>query len=150
MRGLIRIVPEPWRNRYEQEIHDALISSDNAIRDSFGLIVWGVRLRMEKRARFSLILGFLLVLPFVVMEWSTTSAKRRSDFHIAWFIMMWLSAALFLRIVMPMVQAIRAGTFAVANPVSFVLKMGLLAVIAWSWVGLVIDQMPCFLGATGC
>jgi hypothetical protein len=114
------------------------------------LMGWGVRLRMEKRAGFSLLVGFLLVLPFTIMEWSTKTGEPRSDFHVAWFILMWLSAAVFLFVLMPIVQAIRARNYAVVNPVAAVLKVALLAVIAWSWAGLVIDQMPCFLGATGC
>jgi hypothetical protein len=105
---------------------------------------------MEKSTRFSLTLGFLLVLPFMVMEWSTRTAEPSTDFHVGWFIMMWLSAAIFVRVLMPIVHAIRAGRFGGASPVSFVLKVALLAVVAWAWVGLVIDQMPCFLGATGC
>jgi hypothetical protein len=150
VRGLARVVPEPWRTRYEQEIHEALILSDNAFRDTLDLIVWGVRLRMERRARFSVMVGFLLVLPFMILEWSTRSEQPRSDFSVLLFILMWLAAAVFLFVLTPMVQAIRTGNFAVANPISTVLKVALLVVIAWSWVGLVIDQMPCFLGATGC
>jgi hypothetical protein len=150
VRGLVRVVPEPWRTRYEQEIHEALISSDNAFRDTFDLIVWGVRLRMEKRARFSVTVGVLLDLPFMIMEWSTNSAKPRSNSSGVWFIAMWLSAAVFLFVLVPIVQAIRAGNFVVANPVTTLLKVALLVFIAWWWVGLVIDQMPCFLGATGC
>jgi hypothetical protein len=150
VRGLVRVVPEPWRTRYEQEIHEALISSDNAFRDMFDLIAWGVRLRMEKGMRFSVTAGFLLVLPFGIMEWSTRSGQPRSDFSVLWFILMWLAAAVFILVLMPMVQSIRAGNFAMGNPVSTVLKIALLAVIAWGWVGLVIDQMPCFLGAGGC
>jgi hypothetical protein len=150
VRGLIQLVPEPWRTRYEQEIHEALALSDKTFRDAFDLIVWGVRLRMEKRVGLSLIVGLLLVLPFAVMEWSTSTGAPRSDFHVAWFVAMWFSAALFLQVLMSMVHAMRAGTFAIANPVWFALKLALLAVIAWSWVGLVVDQWPCFLGATGC
>jgi hypothetical protein len=37
---------------------------------------------MEKSTRFSLTLGFLLVLPFMVMEWSTRTAEPSSDFHV--------------------------------------------------------------------
>ena len=105
---------------------------------------------MERRARFSLIAGFLLVIPFMIMEWSTRSGEPGSDFNVGWFVVMWLSAAVFLNVLLPILHGIRTGTFTVANPVLAVLKVALLAVIAWSWVGLVIDQMPCFLGATGC
>jgi hypothetical protein len=105
---------------------------------------------MQRHARFSLIVGLLLVLPFMIMELSTRSARPRSDFSVVWFIAMWVAAGVFLFILMPMVQAIRAGNFAVANPISTALKVALLVVIAWSWVALVIDQMPCFLGAAGC
>jgi hypothetical protein len=150
MRRLVRVVPEPWRTRYEQEIHEALISSDNVFRDTFDLIVWGVGLRMEKRALFSATVGFLLVLPFMIMEWSTSSGQPRSDFSVLWFILMWFSAAVFILVLMPIVQSIRAGNFTIGNPVSTVLKIALLSVLAWAWVGLVMDQMPCFLGATGC
>jgi hypothetical protein len=88
--------------------------------------------------------------PFVIMEWSTNSAQPRSNFSGFWFIAMRLAAAVFLFVALSMVQSMRGGNFAVANPVITLLKIGLLFVIAWSWVGLVIDQWPCFLGATGC
>ncbi|MGH2825658.1 MAG: hypothetical protein ACRDKF_01655 [Actinomycetota bacterium] len=105
---------------------------------------------MERRTRFPMTVGFLLVLPFMILEWSTRSEQPRSDFSVFLFILMWLAAVVSLFVLMPMVQTIRAGNFAVANPVSTVLKVALLVVIAWWWVGLVFDQMPCFLGATGC
>ena len=32
----------------------------------------------------------------------------------------------------------------------FPVKVVLLGLVAWYWIGLVIDQMPCFLGAPNC
>jgi hypothetical protein len=105
---------------------------------------------MQRRARFSLMVGFLLVLPFVIMEYSTRTGAPGGYFHVAWFIVMWISAGVFFYVLAPIVQVIRTGNLAVLSPVPTLLKVALLAFIAWNWIVMVTDQWPCFLGATGC
>jgi hypothetical protein len=64
---------------------------------------------------------------------------------------MWLPSAVFIAILMPMVRSLRrVGNSILANPVSLLLRVGILVFLAWMWGTLVIDQMPCFLGGSGC
>jgi hypothetical protein len=37
-----------------------------------------------------------------------------------------------------------------ANPINLLLRVAFLALIAWMWGGILIDQMPCFLGVPNC
>jgi len=98
-----------------------------------------------------LIIGFLLVLPFMVLEFLTRNpALPRSNFPFTLFIAMWVAAVVFIYLLTQIVRDLRAGKSISANPVIFFLKTGFLIALSWNWVGLVIDQWPCFLGATGC
>lgn len=94
--------------------------------------------------------GLLMVLPFIMLEAITTSGFARSGFPLVLYVVMWLFAALFVLLLMPIVHSVRAGNLAMANRPLLALKVVLMGVIAWAWIVLVIDQMPCFLGAGGC
>ena len=91
------------------------------------------------------------VLPFMILEWMTRSDAPRSDASPILWIVMWLPSAVFIAILMPMVRSLRrVGNSILANPVSLLLRVGILVFLAWMWGTLVIDQMPCFLGGSGC
>jgi hypothetical protein len=100
--------------------------------------------------RFPAVIGLLMVLPFMTLEWMTRSDLPRSTFSPLWFFMMWLLAAVFVLMLIRIVKTVRAGNVEMANLGFLVLKVAFSGYIAWSWVTLVVDQMPCFLGATGC
>lgn len=66
MKLLLRSVPEPWRTRYRDEITDALSASETKWRDKLDVVVWGVKLRIERRPyRFGAILA--LATAFVLL-----------------------------------------------------------------------------------
>ena len=98
------------------------------------------------------VISFILcVLPFMILEWSTRSDAPRSDASPMLWIVMWLPLAIFIAILMPIVRNLRrAETSILANPVSLWLRVGILIFLAWIWGSLVLDQMPCFLGGSGC
>ena len=100
--------------------------------------------------RSAALIGFLMVLPFILLEAITTSGFATVGFPLALFIGMWLSAAVFVLTLIPIMRIIRAGSITTANPLFLVLGIVLMAFIAWGWVGLIIDQMPCFLGVPNC
>jgi hypothetical protein len=107
-------------------------------------------LHLSMGFRFPTVIGLLMVLPFMTLEWMTRSDLPRSTFSPLWFFMMWLLAAVFVLMLMRIVQTVGAGNIGTANLGFLVLKVAFLGYIAWWWVALVVDQMPCFLGATGC
>ncbi len=97
----------------------------------------------------SAFIGLLLVLPFMVME-LVNRWKYHEGFPVNLFGMMWLSAAVFVLVLMPILRNVCAGNSIMANPVSFLLRVVFLAFIARMWMGILIDQMPCFLGVPNC
>ena len=75
-----------------------------------------------------------LVLPFVLLEAVNRGVDR--NFPVVLFALMWMLAAAFVAILM--------------RPSRPLLRVVLLIPIAAFWVGLVVDQMPCFLGVPNC
>jgi hypothetical protein len=109
-----------------------------------GVIVRGAPLRIPAIA------GFLTTLPLMILE-VVNRWNFNEDFpRIIMFVMLWLLATLFSLTVTPIVRNVRAGTGVLANPAALVLRSVFLALLAWLWLGLVLDQIPCFLGAADC
>ena len=66
----------------------------------------------------SAFISFLIVLPFMVMELVNRQSffvSGKESFPIGLFVMLWLGAMVFILILMPIVQNIRAGNNVVAN-----------------------------------
>ena len=95
------------------------------------------------------IISFILVIPFMILE-LVNRRNFNEGFPIALFGFLWLLPTLFIITIMPMVRNIGAGNSIIANPIILLLRVVFLAFIAWMWVSLVIDQMPCFLGVQNC
>jgi len=96
------------------------------------------------------IISFFFVLPFLILELATRSNLPRSNASIGLFVFLWLLPTIFFAILIPVVRNVQVGNNLMANSVSLLLRVVFLVVLAWEWGVLVIDQMPCFLGATGC
>jgi len=95
------------------------------------------------------VISLLLTLPFMILE----LVNRRSfneGFPVPLFGIMWLLPMIFIVTLMPIVRNIRAGNSIIANPIILFIKVVFLAFIVWMWFGILIDQMPCFLGVPNC
>lgn len=95
----------------------------------------------------AVVIGFLLTVPFFITEAITTSGFVTSGFPLALFNTMWVIASLFMFLVIPFVMAKGRPK---GRTLYIVLRIALILILARMWIGLVIDQWPCFLGATGC
>lgn len=95
------------------------------------------------------IVGFLLVLPFIIME-LVFGRTSYSSFPFPLFGILWFLPVLFVVVIAPIVRTVRAGNSIMVNPITFLLRVAFLIIIATFWVGLVNDQMPCFLGVPNC
>ena len=95
------------------------------------------------------IISSILVLPFMILEFVNRQAFHE-DFPIPLFAIMWLLPLSFILILMPIVRNLRAQERITANPFSLLLGVVFLILLAWLWVGLIHDQMPCFLGVPNC
>ena len=91
----------------------------------------------------------VLVLPFMILE-----LLNRRGFHdgfpIPLFGFLWLLSFSFIVVMMPILRSLLSGNRSIPNPPGVLARTGLLMLIAWLWVGLVVDQMPCFLGVPNC
>lgn len=94
--------------------------------------------------------GALITLPFATLELLTRNpALPRSSFPMVLFVYLWFVAFAFVLLVHSLFRDWKTGQLT-AVPKKLIIKLVILAFIGWSWSGLIVDQWPCFLGATGC
>jgi len=98
------------------------------------------------------IISLVLVAPFAFLEIRNNTAARSSLFHFpfALFGVLWLLPTAFILLVAPVVSRLRSGENILAHPVTLLLRITILAIVATMWVSLLKDQMPCFLGVPNC
>jgi hypothetical protein len=103
------------------------------------------------RFRWPAIITTFLVLPFMILEFVNTRpfSEFPQSFPIPLFALMWLLAFSFVfiltRIMWDQSARVRRVPALAAG-----LGVVVLALIAYAWVGIVVDQMPCFLGVPNC
>ena len=101
--------------------------------------------------RSAALISIILVLPFAILEsLNQTITKQNASGLIVLFGLLWFLPMTLVVILMPMVRNLRAGHSLMANPINLLLRVALLALIAMMWGGLLIDQMPCFMGVPNC
>jgi len=91
------------------------------------------------------IIGCVSVLPFPALE-LVNRRRIHEGFPIPLFGFLWLLPTAFIVVLTPMVRNALAGAKILANPLDLLLRVVVLAFIAWMWGGIVMDQLPCFLG----
>jgi len=87
------------------------------------------------QVRASAIVSSVVVLPFIVLQF--VNGGGLNDFPVLLFGVMWLLGFLFLFVV-------------TTRWLSLPVRIVMLIVLTFCWTGLVIDQMPCFLGVPNC
>ena len=99
----------------------------------------------------SAVISSILVLPFLLLELINRQEFRaREGFPFTLFAWLWLQPVAFGLILMPTVRYMRAGNKSRLYPIRLLLSAAVLILIAWLWVDLLLDQMPCFLGVPNC
>ena len=97
------------------------------------------------------IISFILVLPFAILEFLfNTVNKQNAPGLIVLFGLLWLLPMAFIVILVPVVRTVRAGNSIMANPINLLFRVAFLALIARMWGGILIDQLPCFIGVPNC
>ena|SRR5688572_7044472 len=100
--------------------------------------------------RLAVFTSSLLVAPFAILEsFHTTLTKQNASGIFLLFGLLWLLPAVFLLLMLPAVRSLmgkhdRAASFGLLVRIT----LGVLVVMAWG--GLVLDQLPCFLGIPNC
>ena len=103
---------------------------------------------LRTRITYSIVIGLLATGPFVFLQGIYSSGFPRG-IPFAIFIPLWVLATGFSYLVFSICRT------AYKTPlkewvVPFLLKISITIPIVLSWTNIVVDQMPCFLGGTGC
>ena len=101
-----------------------------------------------KNLKTSAIAASVLVVPFMILE--VINQDLSGGFPVVLFVVMWGLAVAFISILMPILRSLQPGYRNVPNASLVLPKILLLIGIAWFWIALVLDQMPCFLGVPNC
>jgi hypothetical protein len=91
----------------------------------------------------------ILVFPLLILEWVNRRAFQEG-FPIPLFAILWLLPVVFMFILAPVVRNVRAGKRTTGKPLILALRVVLMLLIAWLWINILVDQMPCFLGVPSC
>jgi len=97
------------------------------------------------------LISFILVLPFAILESLFNVVNKQNAFGlIVLFGLLWLLTIAFIVILVPVVRTVRAGNNIMANPLNLLFRVVFLILIAMMLGGILIDQLPCFLGVPNC
>jgi hypothetical protein len=95
----------------------------------------------------AVIVSSVLVLPFMILELAN---RPLENFPIPLFAVLWLLPLAVTLTLTPIVRAARAGARIAANPFGLLVRVAFVGLAVWLWGGIVLDQMPCFLGVPNC
>lgn len=98
------------------------------------------------------IIGLILIAPLALLEIRNNLADTGAlwNFPIPLFVVLWLAPTAFIITALPIARRLRAGENILTRPAALLLRLTFLALVSVSWVYLVYDQMPCFLGVPNC
>jgi hypothetical protein len=101
--------------------------------------------------KLAALISSILVLPFAILEsLNNTMTKQNAPSLLVLFGLLWLLPMAFIITLVPIVRAVRGGNSVMANPLYLLFRVGFLALTALMWVGIIIDQLPCFMGVANC
>ena len=96
-------------------------------------------------ALISSVLAVLLV--FVELRYASQSYSKLPYLL---FAILWFLPTAFVIAIAPLVRAFRTRDSVLTHPVALVLRIAFLTLVAVLWIGLIQDQLPCFLGMPNC
>ena len=97
------------------------------------------------------IISFFLVLPFALLDLLFNPLRGQNVLDlVVLFGLLWLLPVVFIVVLAPIVQAVRAGNDILTNPVTLLFRVAFLILVAWVWAAALIDQFPCFIGVPNC
>jgi len=97
------------------------------------------------------IIGLILIGPWLILEtWRATLDRQNATGLVILFALLWFLPAAFVWALVPVVRSVREGSSLAAAPVALMLRFTFLVLIAAVWAGILVDQLPCFLGVPNC
>ena len=100
--------------------------------------------------RWSALLGLLIVLPFAGLEYTVAGSSTADASLYALFGVLWVLATAFLVTLGGIVRKLRTGGSAWTHPFKLLVAFSFLLAAGFVWWGIVLDQLPCFLGVPNC
>lgn len=95
------------------------------------------------------LISLIITLPFAILE-LVNQRNFKADFPVVLFALLWFLPMLFIVMLMPIIQNMRAGRSAMVKPIKLFLTIITLFLIAIVWGSMVFDQFPCFVGVPNC
>ncbi len=93
----------------------------------------------------------ILILPLVILEFLNRSVtKDNASDLVLLFGVLWLLPTVFIIVLKPILRTARTGKSLMAKPVTLLLRVASLVLIATLWGWGFMDQLPCFLGTPNC
>ena len=105
--------------------------------------------KITSNLRTPVIVSTLLVLPFLVLE-LVNRRVYQEGFPFPLFLFLWILPLAFIVTLMSTLRDYRERESIPISPMTFLLRGGMLLFLAWLWVSVILDQMPCFLGVPNC
>jgi hypothetical protein len=99
--------------------------------------------------RIPAIASTLLVLPFLILELVNRRAYQEG-FPFPLFLFLWILPLAFIVTLTSILRDLRERESLAISPMMLLLRSGILLFLAWLWVSVLVDQMPCFLGVPNC
>jgi len=98
--------------------------------------------------KVSAFISLVIVSPFLILE-IINKQDLPGSFPYPLFGILWIVMLLFVFLIRPIVQSFQTGAphLSIGNLIT---RSVLLISLAYFWVRIVIDQMPCFLGIPNC
>ena len=97
----------------------------------------------------ALVFGFIFLIPLIALE-VVNRWRFNEGFPFAVFIFSWILQALFILLLTPIVKTYQSGKSFTTHPISLLLKIAGLVLIAYIWQGWIVDQWPCIMGVPHC
>jgi hypothetical protein len=107
------------------------------------------RSNFASTARVAGVISSALVAPLLLLELRFGSSTFAS-FPYTLFGVLWFLPLVFVITAKPLLQPLGARTSVLAHPAALVIRLSLLGLISFAWLGIVADQLPCFLGVPNC
>jgi hypothetical protein len=109
---------------------------------------WQMPRRSRSNVSTAAMVSLIVVLPFMVLE--LVNRRNFEEFAFPLFGLLWLLGLSFILILLAFARKLRVQPRAEGNPLRFLPAAVCMILIAWLWVTLVADQLPCFLGVPNC
>jgi hypothetical protein len=95
------------------------------------------------------LIGFLVVLLLIALE-LINRQDLNLGFPTALFFMLWLLPIVFTLTVLPIIRDIQNRENILAHPISFLVRVIIMSMIALMWINIITDQWGCFVGVPNC